>query len=159
MTAVPWPCLSIARDLGEAGHEGGQASLEIVVSLMVILSLVFGLFEICMLTYTCSVLNNAAAEGVRYAIVHGTSSSICSGPDSSCTDQSPYANVEAVVSSSASVSLHNLTAMTVTVTYPNSTAAVGNPVRVAVVYTYIPYFNLPGLQDTVSFSSQGQILY
>jgi len=49
--------------------------------------------------------------------------------------------------------------MSVTVSYSAGTAAVGNPVRVIVVYTYIPYVNLPGLHDTMSFSSQGQILY
>jgi len=63
------------------------------------------------------------------------------------------------VSSAASTSLHDLTAMSVTVSYSAGTAAVGNPVRVVVVYTYIPYVNLPGLHDTMSFSSQGQILY
>jgi hypothetical protein len=139
--------------------ENGQASIETIVSLMVVMSLVFWLFELCMFTYTCSVLNNAAREGVRYAIIHGTDSSICSGPDSKCTDQAPYSNVQAVVTSFASVSLHNLTAMTVSVSYANATAAVGNPVAVSVVYTYIPYLNLPGLQNRVTFSSQGQIVY
>jgi Flp pilus assembly protein TadG len=153
------PCLGPASNVRKTGGERGQATLEIVVSLMVIMSLVFGLFEICMLAYTCSVLNDAAEEGVRYAIVHGTSSSNCSGPDSGCPDPSPYSNVQAVVTNAASASLHDLTAMSVTVSYSAGTAAVGNPVRVVVVYTYIPYINLPGLHDTVSFSSQGQILY
>ena len=139
--------------------QNGQATLEIVVSLMVVFALIFGLFEVCMLTYTCSVLNNAAAEGVRYAIVHGASSSNCSGPDSSCPNHSPYSNVQAVVSSAASASLHDLTAMNVIVTYADSTAAVGSHVGVTIVYTYIPYLNFPGLRNTVSFSSQGQILY
>ena len=159
MTVVARPRLEIVSDGCEARRERGQASLEVVVSLMVIFSLVFGLFEICMLTYTCSVLNNATEEGVRYAIVHGASSSNCSGPDSACADQAPYANVKAVVNAAALVSLHDMTAMTVTVSYPNSTAAVGSTVRIAVVYTYVPYLNFPGLQNRVSFSSQGQILY
>jgi len=152
-------CLQAAWSGRRTGREHGQATLEIVVSLLVVMSLVFGLFEICMLTYTCSVLNDAAQEGVRYAIVHGTSSLNCSGPDSGCPDQAPYSNIQAVVTNAASASLHDLTAMSVTVSYSAGTAAVGNPVRVIVVYTYIPYINLPGLHDTVSFSSQGQILY
>jgi Flp pilus assembly protein TadG len=45
------------------GREDGQATLEMVVSLTVIFSLVFWLFELCMFTYTCSVLNDAAQEG------------------------------------------------------------------------------------------------
>jgi Flp pilus assembly protein TadG len=127
--------------------------------LLVLMSLVFWLFELCMFTYTCSVLNDATHEGVRYAIVHGTHSTICSGPDSSCTDQSPYTNVKAAVTSAASVSMHDLSAMTVTVSYANSTAALGNPVAISVVYTYVPYVNLPGLQNKLTFNSQGMILY
>jgi Flp pilus assembly protein TadG len=159
MKSAAGPSMELASNVRRTAREQGQATLEIVVSLLVMMSLVFGLFEVCMLTYTCSVLNEAAQEGVRYAIVHGTSSSNCSGPDSGCPDQAPYSNVRAIVSSAASASLHDLTAMSVTVSYSAGTAAVGNPVRVIVVYTYIPYINLPGLHDTVSFSSQGQILY
>ena len=47
-----------------AAREDGQATLEMVVSLTVAFSLVFWLFELCMFTYTCSVLNDAAQEGV-----------------------------------------------------------------------------------------------
>jgi Flp pilus assembly protein TadG len=141
------------------GREDGQATLEFLVTLMVGFSLVFWLFELCMFTYTCSVLNDAAQEGVRYAIMHGTNSSNCSGPDTQCTNRSPYSNVQAVVTTAASASMHNLSAMTVTVSYANSTAAVGNPVVVKVAYTYVPYVNLPGLEDAVTLTSQGEILY
>ena len=78
-----------------AGHrellkrEEGQAALEFVVSITTVMLLVLGLFELSMFAYTCSVLNDAAQEGTRYAIMHGTDSSICSGPDASCPDQSP----------------------------------------------------------------------
>jgi Flp pilus assembly protein TadG len=159
MTPTVLVAKKVASNVCQTEREDGQATLEILVSLMVVMSLVFGLFEVCMLTYTCSVLNDAAAEGVRYAIVHGTSGSNCSGPDTGCANQSPYSSVQAVVLKAASASLHDLSAMTVAVTYSAGTAAVGSPVRVVVVYTYIPYTNLPGLHNTVSFSSQGQILY
>jgi len=141
------------------GLADGQATLEILVSLMVAFSLVFWLFELCMFIYTCSVLNDAAQEGVRYAIMHGKDSSNCSGPDTQCVNQTPYSNVQAVVTTAASASLHNLSAMTVTVSYANSTAAVGNPVAVKVAYTYVPYLNFPGLQNAVTLTSQGEILY
>ena len=141
------------------GHDDGQASVEMAVSLMIVTLLVFWLFEVCMFMYTCGVLNNAAVEGVRYAIMHGTDSTICSGPDAGCTDQAPYTRVQAIVKSTASASRHDLTAMTVTVSYDNGTAAVGNPVEVKVLYTYVPYIQLPGLRGKVSFSSRGQIIY
>lgn len=141
------------------GNQKGQATLEMLISLMITFSLVFWLFELCMFTYTCSVLNSAAQDGVRYAIVHGTGSQNCSGPDTGCTNQSPYSNVQAVVNATASASLHDLAAMRITVTYANNTAAEGNPVVVKVAYTYVPYVNLPGLQDAVTLTSQGEILY
>jgi Flp pilus assembly protein TadG len=129
------------------------------VSFMVTMSLVFWLFELCMFTYTCSVLNSAAQQGVRYAIMHGTDSSICSGPNSSCPNQSPYSSVQTVVKNAAASSLHNTSAMAVTVSYGNTTAAPGNPVTVTVSYTYVPYLNLAGINHTVTFTSQGRILY
>ena len=140
-------------------REGGQATLEMLVSFTVVISLVFWLFELCMFAYTCSVLNDAAQEGVRYAIVHGTGSAVCSGPDTACTNQTPYSNVQAVVTAAASASLHNTSAMTVTVSYANSTAAAGNPVAVKIAYTYVPYLNFPGLANALTFTSQGQIMY
>ena len=140
-------------------REGGQATIEILVSLTVVFSLVFWLFELCMLVYTCSVLNSAAQQGVRYAIMHGIDSSICSGPDTSCTNQTPYSNVQAVVTNEASASLHNTSAMTVPVSYPDSTAAIGSPVAVKVTYTYVPYLNFPQLANALTFTSQGKILY
>jgi Flp pilus assembly protein TadG len=139
--------------------DDGQAILETAISLSVAISLAFWLFELCMFTYTCAVLNSATQQGVRYAIVHGTDSASCSGPDSTCADNSPYSNVRTIVTAAASASLHNTTAMTVTVTYANGTAAPGNPVTVASMYTYIPYITLPGIGNTVRFSSTGQILY
>jgi Flp pilus assembly protein TadG len=148
------------KDLGqEPGHQRGQASLELLITFIVAFSLVFGLFELCMFTYTCSILNDAVEEGVRYAIMHGTDSSQCSGPDAGCADQSPYANVQAVVNNAASASLHNLSGLTVTVTYSNATAAIGNPVSVAVAYNYVPILNFASLQYALRLSSQGQILF
>jgi Flp pilus assembly protein TadG len=149
----------ILHDCPIRPYQDGQATLEMLISLMVVFSLVFWLFELCMFTYTCSVLNDAVQEGVRYATMHGTHSSICSGPDTTCTNQSPYSNVQAVVTAAASASLHDTSAMTVTVSYTNSTAASGNPVTVKVAYTYVPYLNLPGLANALTFTSQGQILY
>jgi Flp pilus assembly protein TadG len=139
--------------------EAGQTVLETALSLWVTISVVFWLFEFCMLTYTCNVLNYAAQQGVRYAIVHGADSTVCSGPDSTCTDRSPYANVKAVVTAAATASLHTTTAMTVTVNYANGTAAAGNPVTVTLVYTYVPYIKLAGIAKTVTLFSRGNILF
>jgi hypothetical protein len=150
---------AVPRLTGRPKHQDGQASIETIISLTVTFTLVFWLFELCMFAYTCSVLNDAVQEGVRYAIMHGTESSICSGPDAVCPDQSPYANVKAVVTNAASASLHNISAMTTTVTYSNSTAAIGNPVAVVIVYTYVPLLGFPALTKALTFTSQGNILF
>jgi Flp pilus assembly protein TadG len=139
--------------------QDGQASIEMMVSFTVAFALVFWLFELCSLTYTGAVLNSAAQDGLRYAIVHGTTGSNCSGPDTGCGDQSPYSKVQAVVTTTASASLHNMSAMTVTVSYANGTAAIGNPVSVVVAYTYVPFLNFPGLAAPMTFASKGNILY
>lgn len=138
--------------------EEGTALLELAISLTAAFLLAFGLFELCMLTYTCIVLNDATHEGVRYAIMHGTDSANCSGPDNGCADKT-YANVKKVVTNIASASLHDLSAMTVNVTYGSTTATPGNPVSVKVVYTYVPYMNFPGLKQTMTFTSQGRVLF
>jgi Flp pilus assembly protein TadG len=141
-------------------REEGQATLEFVISITTVMLLTFGLFELSMFAYTYSVLNEAAHEGVRYAIVHGTDSNACSGPNSSCSDASPYANVQAVVITAASASLHDMTAMTVAVNYPETGGAKpGSLVTVAVTYTYVPYVNLPGLATTTTLTSKGRIFY
>ena len=149
----------IGRGLrGGLQGEDGTALIEIALSLTATFLLAFGLFELCMFTYTCIMLNDATQEGVRYAIMHGTDSTNCSGPDTACTDKT-YANVKTIVKNAASASLHNLSAMVVTVTYGDTTAQPGHPVSVKVVYTYVPYLNFPGLKRTMTFTSQGRTIF
>ena len=143
---------------GQLQDEEGSALLETALSLVVTFLLAFGLFELCMFTYTCIVLNDAAQEGARYAIMHGTDSTACSGPDTGCTDQT-YANIKTVIKNAASASLHDTSAMTITVTYADSTAKPGHPVLVKLSYTYVPILNFPGLKRTMSFKSQGRVIF
>lgn len=138
--------------------ECGSAMVEAALTLLVVMPMVFWLFEICMLTYTCSVLGDAARQGVRYAIVHGTDSSLCSGPSQGCSD-SAAANVISTVQSSAAFSLHDLSKMVVQVSYPDSSSSPSSRVNVAIQYTYVPYIKLPGIADKVSMSAEGRIVY
>jgi hypothetical protein len=133
--------------------------VETALSLILTFSLAFLLFEVSMLAYTYSVMNNAAREGVRYAIVHGSDSKNCSGPSTGCSDATG-ANVIAVVQSYAAMSLHNTSGMTVTVNYPDTTqAAPLSLVSVTVNYTFTPYFKFSALSSTLNITSQGRILY
>jgi Flp pilus assembly protein TadG len=146
----------LARDLA---REDGQAMIETAVSLLTVTVVAFWLFEFSMFAYTYSVLNEAAHEGVRYAIVHGTDSGSCSGPSSGCGDTSG-ANVIAVVQNVAANTLHDMSAMTVIVGYPDATGSEPlSLVTVTVNYTFVPYLKLPGIQNTMQVTSQGRIVY
>jgi Flp pilus assembly protein TadG len=133
--------------------------VETSLSLILAFALAFLLFEVSMLAYTYSVMNNAAREGVRYAIAHGADSSNCSGPSTGCGDTTG-ANVTAVVRSYAATSFHDISGMTITVGYPDATkSAPLSLVTVTVNYTFVPYFKFPALSSTLHLTSQGRILY
>jgi Flp pilus assembly protein TadG len=141
-----------------SSNDSGSASIETAISLTILFSLAFWLFEMSMFTYTYAVLDEAAHEGIRYAITHGTDSSACSGPTTGCSD-STGANVSAVVKSVSGNSFHKITGMTVTVTYPNSSAKPGSQVNIAITYPYIPFFKMPGFSQTATVSAQGRIVF
>ncbi len=143
---------------GRFKSEEGSLVVETALSLLLVVPMVFWLFELCMLTYTYSVLGDAARQGVRYAIVHGTDSGNCSGPSSGCGDASG-ANVVAIVKSAAAYSFHDLANMTVQVTYPDLASTPPSRVDVTINYTYVPYIKLPGIAHSVQLSAQGRIIY
>jgi hypothetical protein len=58
----------------------GQALVEFAFVLPVFLLLVYSIIEFGRYVYTVQILNNAAREGARYAIVHGSTSLCPSGP-------------------------------------------------------------------------------
>jgi Flp pilus assembly protein TadG len=138
--------------------EDGSLIVESALALLVVLPMVFWLFEMCMLTYTYSVLGDAARQGVRYAIVHGTDSANCSGPSSGCND-STGTNVVSTVTNNAAISFHNLSAMTVDVTYPDASSSPSSRVNVTINYKYVPYIQLPGIAQNIQASAEGRIVY
>ena len=50
----------------------GAAQVEFALSILMVVFLMFWVFEMVMVVYTYSVLSDAAKEGVRYAIVRGS---------------------------------------------------------------------------------------
>ena len=113
-------------------REAGQSLLETALMILVIFLLVFWVFEVGWVMYTYSVLADAVNEGVRYAVVH-------SGGDA--------AGTKATVQAFAAASFHNLSGMTLSVTFPDGNATPPNRVRVSVTYTYVPW--LPEFMQTV----------
>ena len=104
--------------------ESGQSLLETAMMMVIIFAMVFWMLEVGWLMYTYSVLADVANEGVRYSIVH-------SGGDA--------AGTQTTVSSFAAASLHDVSAISTSLTFPDGSAAPPNRVRVTVTYTYIPY--------------------
>src|SRR6266436_687478 len=105
-------------------RQRGQSLLETALMIVVIVTVVFWVFELGWVMYTYSVLADAVNEGVRYAIVH-------SGGDPAGTQER--------VKTFAATSLHDISAISPSVSFPDGSSAPPNRVRVTVTYTYIPY--------------------
>jgi Flp pilus assembly protein TadG len=121
-------------------RQRGQSLLETAMMIVVIFAVVFWIFELGWLMYTYSVMADAAHEGVRYAIVH-------SGGDPTGTTNK--------VKTFAATSLHNTSALSVSVSFPDSgSSAPPNRVLVTVRYTYVPwlsqYMSSPPTMNTYS---------
>jgi Flp pilus assembly protein TadG len=141
----------------------GQATIEFALTAVFVMVVLFGAIEMIVMIYTYTVLADAAKEGVRYAIVHGTGvgASNCSGPGGggvTCSD-STATNVKTTVSNYTKLSFHDSAAMTVTPTYPDSSSVAPNRVRVTVTYVYQPFLRLSWNTMTVYAAAEGRIVF
>ena len=64
----------------------GQAAVEFMLVVVFLMLLTVCMIELTMMIYAYSILADAAKEGVRYAIVHGNTGGIPSGPTCPCGD-------------------------------------------------------------------------
>lgn len=132
--------------------------VETAFTLMLALIAAFLIFELSMFAYTLSVLNDAGREAVRYAIVHGSDSTDCSGPTPGCGDLTGN-NVSAVATQYATHSVTDITAVTATVAYPDGQSTPLSRVSVTVSYTYPPLIGLFTPGTALQLTSWGRILY
>jgi len=136
--------------------------VEFILSILFLILTIFGTLELILFVYTYNVLADSANEGVRYAVVHGTDSASCSGPGGSggvtCPDSSG-ANVQTAVKQYAQYSFHSTSAMTITVTYPDSSCDPPNRVQVQINYPYQPFFGLGWPTIAVKAAAAGRILF
>ena len=145
--------------LRRPGQENGQAMVEFMLSLMVLIVFVLCIFEMVMLLYTTNVLADAAKEGVRYAVVNGSRGTSPAGPSTGNTsDCSTNVNgVKDVVTGFAGLSFHDVSAMTVNVCYLDGNNVAPSRVQVTVSYAYKPLFNVP-ITPTVGAAAEGRIV-
>lgn len=155
-----------------------------MVEFALVVTFLFILFvsmlKMILMMHAYNTLADAAKEGVRYAIVHGTGlgSANCSGPGTTskitpsftCSNDATGANVQTWVLNFASVSLQHLTTSEVTVDYDPNSANTNNPaflagcsapgclVKVTVHHTYTPlFFSWPSI--TLNAAADGRIMY
>ena len=103
--------------------ESGEVVIESGVALLCVLSMIFFTIEFCGAIYAHTVLADATSEGVHYAVVHS----------------SDMAGTEATVRSVATYSLHDVSKVAVSVTYPDGTAVPPARVAISVSYPYVPW--------------------
>ncbi len=142
-------------------RESGATQIEFLMSILIVLFTLFGVFEICLAMYTMNTLADAAREGVRYAIVHGVNNANCSGPNTGTNCSNPDAGgarVQNAVLDYAKFSLHHLTSSDVVVSYPDGSNAPPNRVSVVITYNYIPWLSVPGIHPVLHARAQGRIV-
>jgi Flp pilus assembly protein TadG len=149
----------------------GQATVEFALVVIVLFALVLSLIELVMMMHTYNVLADSAKEGLRYAIVHGNMNSQPSGPTCPCVDidgpAAPsgtvpgYGSGYGVVRTYAQYSLHDISTLTVTVSYPDTANPPANKapnrVQVQVSYPYGAFFGLGWPTITVNANAEGRI--
>jgi len=135
----------------------GTVAIETSVGFMLMMAMLLGIMECSVMGYTYAVLEESAREGVRYAIVHGSDSSSCSGPSTGCdaTAQNVIDDVKAYANTFAGT----LSGISVSVTYPDGASTGTSRVKVSITQTYVSVFHIPGISQTLTVSSTGRILY
>ena len=146
-------------------RERGQAQVEFALTIVFLMLLFVGFIELVMMIYAYNVLADSAKEGVRYAVVHGSLNANASGPTCPCADiDGPPAPLGTDPGNGSGYGVvRSFAAMTVTVTYPDTTNPPANQspnrVRVVVAYPYTPFFGLGWPTVTVRAAAEGRITF
>jgi hypothetical protein len=154
----------LSRSGNQKRKQKGQATVEFAASIIALLVTLFFSWELLMSVYTASVLTNAAKEGVRYGIVRGTRAGDCGAPPPDCTPPTTTAACDATSAGAAvtwwtrcyaKASLHDISAINISVSYPDGggTNELGNRVVVSITYDYIPFINVPFAPHFVTHAS------
>ena len=131
----------------------GQALVEFALVAPIFFLILFSIIEFGRYVFTVQILNEAAREGARYAIVHGSQALCPSGPMPGVTvpnpcDPSGQRVIDVVTRNAAGVA--GTAPIVVTVTWPIDNAR-GHTVSVSVSYqfqTLVPVVPLPPIQVT-----------
>ena len=127
----------------------GQAIAEFAVAAPIFFLLLFAIIDFGRYVYYVQILNNAAREGARYAIVHGANGLPPTGPGPGATDPTGTAVIGVVRQYAIGViGVNDATRLTITPTWdPNYNR--GSKVTVNVSYAFrsvMPLVPLPAVQ-------------
>ena len=145
-------------------NERGQGLIEFGLIFLFLVTLVISILEMSLFLYNYSVLTDAAKEGVRYAVVHGSSGTNPAGTGAPCGTVTSGAIFDAV-RTYAKTSVLDLSKMGVDVCYSDGSDSPGSTVNVKVRYQYSPLFGLVELnwaampRMTISATSVGRIQF
>ena len=140
-------------------RQSGQTLVEF--SLVAFLSVMMLLFVVEMgrVLLVYAAVANAAREGVRYAIVHGSTRTAGSGQTNAAGPSSNPAQVLTVINNFAGIAPLTTSLLVINVTYPGASNAPGQTVNVTVVYPYDPMITYFPLTMRLGSASQGVILF
>lgn len=140
-------------------QRAGQSLVEFTLTaFMTTITLLF-IVEAGRMVIVYAAIANAAREGVRYAIVHGSSRSSGSGSTNAAGPGSNPTQVVSVIDNFAGIAPLTTSRLVVNVTYPGSSNAPGQSVNVTVVYPYDPLITFFPSGLRLGSASQGVILY
>jgi Flp pilus assembly protein TadG len=139
------PAMRLAREQSSAPDEEGSAIMEIAMSIMLLLTFMFGVMEAGMALYSYHVISEVAREGARYAIVRGASAGTACGASYNSYDcMASSGNVQSYVQNLGFLNPNNMTVSTVWSAYISGNScpttppcnSPGNQVIVTVQYNY-----------------------
>jgi hypothetical protein len=140
----------------------GSSLVEFAVVSIVLITMVFAVFEFCRMGLVYVNLANASRVAVRYAITHGVdrtqtcNSGVGCGSTDGTAASSDICGTSGVLTSFATGPLDKTKLVC---TSSGLGGAVGTTVRINVSYPYDPWFNIAPFRVTLSSTSQGVITY
>ncbi len=138
--------------------ESGQSLVEFSLVAFLLVVMLLAIVELGRLLLVSSTVANAAAEGARYAAVHG-STRTGGGIDGPSGPGNNPAQVVAVIKNFAKAGPLTTSRLVVTVVYPGASNAPGQAVTVTVVYPYDAFSTYFPFNVNLGSKSQGIIAF
>ncbi len=140
-------------------RRSGQGLVEFSVTAFLTSITMLFVLEIGRMLLVYALVADAAREGVRYAIVHGSSRSTGSAQTDASGPAANPAQVVTVIDNFAGTGPLTTSRLVINVTYPGSSNAPGQTVNVSVVYPYDPLVTYFPATLRLGSASQGVIIY